>query len=90
MKFEDLTPEQQEQVKNAKTPGDLAKLAKSVGKELTDEELEASAGGAKWSSNGNSGRPCPHCGKHVDYVSGQHMPKYCPHCGGQIVYSAND
>ena len=39
MKFEDLTPEQQEQVKNAKSPGDLAKLAESVGKELTDEEL---------------------------------------------------
>ena len=86
MKFEDLTPEQQEQVKNAKTPGDLAKLAESVGKELTDEELEAFAGGATWSSNDNSGQPCPYCGKHVDYESGTKMPKYCPHCGDQIVF----
>ena len=86
MKFEDLTPEQQEQVKNAKTPGDLAKLAESVGKELTDEELEAFAGGGTW-SNDNSGQPCPYCGKHVDYVSDhQCMPKYCPHCRGQIVF----
>lgn len=41
-----LSPELQEKVKAAKTPEELFALAQEEGHELTDEELEAIAGGA--------------------------------------------
>ena len=44
MKFEDLTPEQQEKAKACKTPEDVLALAKA----LSDEELEAVSGGEEW------------------------------------------
>lgn len=48
MKFENLTPEQQEQVKACKTPEEMLEVAKSVGYALSDEELEAISGGGFW------------------------------------------
>ena len=46
MNFEDLkNPELQEKLKSAKSVEDLVALAKAEGLELTDEQLEAVAGG---------------------------------------------
>lgn len=47
MNFEDLTPEQQEKVRAAKTPEELLALAREEGYELSDSELVAVSGG--WS-----------------------------------------
>ena len=43
--FNDLTPEQLGKARACKTSEDLAELAKSEGVELTDEQLDAIAGG---------------------------------------------
>ena len=45
MKFEDLTPEQQEQARACQTPGELLSLAKKVGVHLSEKELDDIAGG---------------------------------------------
>ena len=45
MKFEDLTPEQQEKAKACKSKEELSELARSIGYEPSNEELEAIAGG---------------------------------------------
>lgn len=45
MKFEELTPEQQEKAKGCKSPEEVLQLAKEEGYELTAEELEAISGG---------------------------------------------
>ena len=45
MKFENLTDEQKAKAANAKTPEEILALAKEEGYELSDEELEAVAGG---------------------------------------------
>ena len=44
--FSDLTPEQIEKARGCKNADDLAKLAADEGIELTDEQLDAIAGGA--------------------------------------------
>ena len=59
MDFKDLTPEQKERVRNAKTPNDLLQLAKEEGYELTDDEIENISGGANWTEF--SGAPQPKC-----------------------------
>ena len=45
MNINDLTPEQIEKAKAAKSTDELLALAKEEGVELTDEQLEAVAGG---------------------------------------------
>ncbi len=45
MEFKDLAPEQQEKARACNTPEELLALAKEEGIELTDEQLEAVAGG---------------------------------------------
>ncbi len=44
--FRDLTPEQMEKAKACKNANELVELATAEGVELTDEQLEAVAGGA--------------------------------------------
>ena len=44
--FSELTPEQMEKARSCKNSDDLVELAKSEGVELTDEQLDAIAGGA--------------------------------------------
>ena len=48
MKFEDLTPEQQERAKACKTPEEVFALAKEVGYELSEEEIDSISGGSSW------------------------------------------
>ena len=45
MKFEDLTPEQQEKAKACKTPEEIFALAKENGYEMTEEEIDSVSGG---------------------------------------------
>jgi hypothetical protein len=45
MDFKDLTPEQQEMARACKSQEELVELVKSFGDKLSDEELEAVAGG---------------------------------------------
>ena len=49
MNFNGLTPEQIERAKSCASADELASLAKEEGLELTDEQLEAIAGG-DWDS----------------------------------------
>ncbi|MBR3384485.1 MAG: hypothetical protein IKG69_04670 [Atopobiaceae bacterium] len=44
--FNELTPEQMEKARACKSPDDLVELAKSEGIELTEEQLDAIAGGS--------------------------------------------
>ncbi len=46
MDFEGLTSEQQEKARACKTVDELVALAKEEGVELSDEQMEAMAGGA--------------------------------------------
>lgn len=85
MKFEDLTTEQKEKFASCESPDEILKLVEDEGIELSDEQIKAVSGGRSWDS-GHLGRPCPYCGKHVDYEHGTTMPQFCPHCGGQIVF----
>ena len=48
MKFEDLTPEQQEKAKACKTVEDVLALSKTEGYKLSDEDLQAISGGGLW------------------------------------------
>ena len=48
MKLEDLSPELQEKAKACTSPEEILALAKDQGIELTDEELQAVAGGGFW------------------------------------------
>lgn len=61
MKFENLTPEQQEKAKACKTPEDLIALAKQEGYDLSDEELKEVSGGVSWDciSDCSDHTPCP-------------------------------
>ena len=55
--YEKLTDEQREEAKACKTPGEMLELTKKWGMTLSDEELDAIAGGGAWSDS------CPYCPK---------------------------
>ena len=48
MKFEEMTPEQQEKALACKTPEEMLALAREEGYELSDEELVMISGGGNW------------------------------------------
>lgn len=45
MNYEDLTPEQKEDLRACETPEEILALAKEAGYELSDEELQRLSGG---------------------------------------------
>ena len=61
-----LTEEQIAKVKNCQTNEEILKVAKEEGIELTNEQLEAVAGGGVCSS---LTRTCPECGEFFDIHS---------------------
>ena len=52
MEFKDLTDEQKEKVRAAKSSEELAAIAREEGVELTDDQLEAISGG-EWYTAGS-------------------------------------
>lgn len=48
MEFKDLSPELQEKARACKTAEEIVALAKQEGYDLSDEELDALAGGGFW------------------------------------------
>ena len=58
MKLTDLTEEQKAKLKSCKDSEELLSMLGSMGLELTDEQLEAAAGGGDWYSCENLD-PCP-------------------------------
>ncbi len=71
-----------EDVKNPmpSDPKEILALAKEKGVELTDEQLEAIAGG-NWDVKGSA--TCPACGVEVEYELGSEFV-ICPVCGFKI------
>ena len=60
MNHDDLrNPEFQEKLKSAETPAELADLAREEGMELSDEQLDAIAGGSWYGCSKNTGEPEP-------------------------------
>ena len=60
MNFDELSLEMKEQLRACETPEEMLALANKVGYKLSDEELDAVAGGGGWKS----------CTKCTSYVSG--------------------
>lgn len=48
MDIKDLTPELKEEAQNCKTVDEIIELAKEEGVDLSDEQLDAIAGGSSW------------------------------------------
>ena len=64
MKYEDLTPQQQERARACKSADELLALAKDEGVELSEEQLQAVAGGSwddcgKYSADDDGIAECP-------------------------------
>ena len=57
MNFEELSPELKEKARACKTPEEMLSLANKMGYKLSDEELDAIAGGGGWKS-------CTDCSKY--------------------------
>ena len=54
----DLTPEQLEKAKACKSGEELSAMAKELGYELSDEELDAISGGVDWKKANCPGNDC--------------------------------
>lgn len=68
--------------KLANLSGDeILKLAKENGVELTDDQLDAIAGGNVWGSITAKGTDCNNCGNTITWPSNQAQPSICPYCG---------
>ena len=68
MNFEDLSPELRSKVRACKTNEEILALAKEEGYELSDEALEAVAGGGDWTDCNDYVRitkPCPKWSKYA-------------------------
>lgn len=80
MEIEGLTPEQLEKLDTCEKPEEVLALAKEVGYELSEEELDTIAGG-EWSPSGGSATlpVCPQCGAKLVWRSKWHL-WYCPMC----------
>ena len=55
MNLDNLTPEQREKAKGCTNTEQLIELAESEGLELTDDQLDAIAGGSSWNCDVDDG-----------------------------------
>ena len=65
MNSSDISPEQLERAKACKSPEELLAVAREEGYELSDDQLEAIAGGGVWDGTGDSCKE-------------EHCDTYCP------------
>ena len=82
LKFEDLSPEMQEKVRACKTAEEVLALAKEVGHDLTDDELDQIAGGAVY--GGGTSWNCPNCNStshHTIHTGTVNQQNVCNNCG---------
>ena len=85
MKLEDLSPELREEALACETPEQILALARKVGRDLSDDELDAIAGGEeKWHKI-----ECPRCHsldveEHTSLVG--NLFYECPSCGLKWAY----
>lgn len=76
MNLDNITPEQRRKAAACKTSEELLALAKEEGVDLTDEQLDAIAGGLEKDWFGDY--MCPKCGEQVNtYTDGSY---WCPYC----------
>lgn len=87
-KIEGLTPEQQEKANACKTPEEVLALAKEIGYELSEEELDEVSGGKSWYELEPGKAPyCPNEGNPV-YWQKKGDVYHCPRCNAR--YPRND
>ena len=76
MNLDNITPEQRRKAAACKNGEELLALAKEEGVDLTDEQLDAIAGGLEKDWFGDY--MCPKCGEQVNtYTDGTY---WCPYC----------
>ena len=76
MNLDSITPEQRRKAAACKNGEELLALAKEEGVDLTDEQLDAIAGGLEKDWFGDY--MCPKCGEEVNtYTDGTY---WCPYC----------
>ena len=76
MNLDNITPEQRRKAAACKNGEELLALAKEEGVDLTDEQLDAIAGGLEKDWFGDY--MCPKCGEEVNtYTDGTY---WCPYC----------
>ena len=76
MNLDNITPEQRRKAAACKNGEELLALAKEEGVDLTDEQLDAIAGGLEKDWFGDY--MCPKCGEQVNtYTDGSY---WCPYC----------
>ena len=85
---EGLTPEEQAKLDACKTPEEMLALAKEVGYELDEEELEAVSGGGFYSSDPYKVRYCPTCDLELAWHKSPKRGWECPRC--RKVFSESD
>lgn len=68
-----------------KTPEEIIALAQEKGVELTDEQMEAIAGGDVWEEDEYQ-VTCSSCGKKITYPESQGTPTHCPYCGHRFFF----
>ena len=86
MLVEGLIPEEQAKLDACKTPEEMLALAKEVGYELSEDELEAISGGLY--DEKYKEQYCPTCNVKVYWQKSPKRGMRCPRCN--TVYSEND
>lgn len=88
MLVEGLIPEEQAKLDACKTPEEMLALAKEVGYELSEDELEAISGGIFHTSERYLEWFCPTCDIKLEWQKSPKRGYRCRRCG--TVYSEGD